>query len=77
MILDDILLSPLHGLVWLARQLESYAREQTGQSLTPGQRLADLTMCFELGEISEEAYDAERAVIVDEMRRPGGRGGFG
>lgn len=66
-LLDDILLSPLKGLVWLGREIEGvYRKEVTDESVVKEKLLA-LQFRFELDEIPRTEYDAQEKELLETL----------
>lgn len=65
-LIDDILLSPVNGFVWLCRQIEQTALKET--EITPEMISAELTqlyMMLETEQISPEDFDMREAELLD------------
>jgi hypothetical protein len=63
--IDDILLSPAKGFMWIVRELHNAAKQEIkgeGDRLT--HRLSTLYMLLETGGISTEDFDKEEAQIL-------------
>ena len=71
-LLDDILLFPLKapvaGFQWIMRQIQTMANEELLNDQPWKERLIELQMRLELGEISEEEYAAEEARVFQALR---------
>ncbi|MFH1288106.1 MAG: gas vesicle protein GvpG [bacterium] len=71
-IIDDILLAPLKGVVWLGEKINNVIeREQSDEGLIK-EKLMELQMRFELDEITEKEYDkGEKALLkqLDDIRK--------
>ena len=71
-LLDDILLLPLTGPIsgfkWIMRTIQKMADEELMNDQPWKERLIELQMRLELGEISEEEYVAEEAVVFQALR---------
>lgn len=71
-LLDDILMLPLKlpvaGFNWILRQIQTMADEELLNDQPWKERLIELQMRLELGEISEEDYAVEEAVIFRNLR---------
>jgi len=66
-IIDDILLSPLKFTVWIGKKLgESAYQEMTDESKIH-EELLQLQMRYEVGEISEEEYEKEEAMLMERL----------
>lgn len=71
-LLDDILLFPLTGPVsgikWIMRTIQKMADEELLNDQPWKERLIELQMMLELGEISEEDYTREEATVFQALR---------
>src|SRR5687767_6137231 len=71
-ILDDILLlpftGPIAGFKWVMNTIQKMADEELMNDQPWKERLIELQMRLELGEISEEEYVQEEAVVFQALR---------
>src|SRR5215210_3369093 len=71
-LLDDILLFPLTGPVsgfrWIMKQIQTMADEELLNDQPWKERLIELQMMLEVGEISEEDYTREEAIVFQALR---------
>ena len=71
-LLDDLLLLPLKapvsGFRWIMKQIQTMADNELMNDQVWKERLIELQMKLELGEISDEDYAAEEAVIFQRLR---------
>ena len=71
-LLDDILLFPLtgpiSGIKWVMRTIQKMADEELLNDQPWKERLIELQMRLELGEISEEDYVVEEAAVFQALR---------
>ncbi len=71
-LLDDILLFPLtgpiSGIKWVMRTIQKMADEELLNDQPWKERLIELQMRIELGEISEEDYVKEEAIVFQALR---------
>lgn len=68
LIVDDILLSPFQGMLWLARKVHQAAQEEiVSQSESITAELRDLYMLLETGQVSEEEYDGREKALLDRL----------
>ncbi|MFH1288124.1 MAG: gas vesicle protein GvpG [bacterium] len=71
-IIDDILLAPLKGVVWLGEKINNVIeKEQSDEGLIK-EKLMELQMRFELDEITEKEYDTKEKTLLgqlDDIRR--------
>jgi len=63
-LIDDILLAPLNGIIWLGKKINEVAeREFSDQGLIK-EKLMGLQLKFEMDEISEEEYNKQEAELL-------------
>ncbi|HEX6176735.1 MAG TPA: gas vesicle protein GvpG [Thermoanaerobaculia bacterium] len=71
-ILDDLLLLPIKlpvsGFNWVLRQIQTMANEELLNDQPWKERLIELQMRLELGEISEEDYAVEEQQVFQALR---------
>ena len=68
LLVDDILLFPAHGLLWVFRTVSQAAEEEiAGQADALKTELRDLYMMLETGTISEEEYDIREKALLDRL----------
>jgi len=71
-LIDDILLLPLRlpikGFEWVMRQIQTMADEELLNDQRWKERLIELQMMLELGEITEEEYAREEAEVFQALR---------
>lgn len=68
LIVDDILLSPFRGMLWLASKVHQAAEEEIStqaESITA--ELRSLYMLLETGQMSEQEYDAREKTLLDRL----------
>ena len=66
--IDDILLAPIKGIVWIAEKVRDMALEELEDTPEKLQReLLDLQMTFETEEITEAEYQKKEKDILDRM----------
>ena len=67
-LVDDLLLSPIHGVVWLGRQIQDAAeKDQAGESDRITAELSELYMKLETGQITEAEFDAQEKALLDRL----------
>jgi hypothetical protein len=67
-ILDDIILAPIKGLQWIAKEIDKAAQseiEQAGEDLT--RELTRLYMLLETGRLDEEEFEIREAELLERM----------
>ena len=71
-LLDDLLLLPITGPIagfrWVMTTIQKMADEELMNDEPWKERLIELQMRLELGEISEDEYAAEEAVVFQALR---------
>ena len=71
-LLDDILLlpfkGPIAGIKWVMNTIQKMADEELMNDQPWKERLIELQMRLELGEISEEDYTVEEAIVFQALR---------
>src|SRR5712691_10253400 len=71
-LLDDILLFPLTGPIagfrWILKQVQTMADEQLLNDQPWKERLIELQMMLEVGDISEEEYKRQEAEVFQALR---------
>ena len=66
--IDDILLAPIKGIVWIAEKVRDMALEELEDTPEKLQReLLDLQMTFETEEITEAEYEKKEKDILERM----------
>ena len=67
-LLDNILLSPLHGIVWVAREVDKVAQEEFANEVeTIKADLSGLYLMLEKAQITEELFDAREKMLLDRL----------
>src|SRR2546430_9660422 len=72
LLLDDILLFPLKapvsGFRWIMRQIQTMVDEELLNDQPWKERLIELQMMLEVGDITEEQYTQEEAQVFQALR---------
>ena len=72
LLLDDILLfpitGPIAGIRWVMKQIQTMADEELLNDQPWKERLIELQMMLEVGEISEEEYKRQEAEVFQALR---------
>jgi Gas vesicle protein G len=68
LLLDDLLTLPVTGIKFVLRTLAQVAEERYTDSGPAKERLLELQLQLESGEISEEQYREEEAAVFRELR---------
>jgi len=66
-IIDDILLSPLKFTVWIGKKLAETSHAELTDESSVHEALLHLQMRYEVGEVSEEAYEKEEAKLMERL----------
>lgn len=66
-ILDDILLFPINGVVWIAEKIKDSAEAELLDDSKVSERLMALQMQLELEEITEEEYQKKETELLDRL----------
>jgi hypothetical protein len=67
-LVDDLLMLPITGLVWIARQVENAAQEElANESESITAELSQLYMMLETGRISEEEFVAGENTLLERL----------
>ena len=68
LLVDDLLLAPLTGLLWVFRKIHEAAQEEMlGEADAITQELRDLYMMLETGRITEAEFDARERALLDRL----------
>jgi hypothetical protein len=68
LLIDDLLLMPIDGLKFVFRTLARVAEEQYTDDAPLKERLLELQLRLDSGEVTEEEYVAEEGQILRELR---------
>ncbi|MCX5889836.1 MAG: gas vesicle protein GvpG [Deltaproteobacteria bacterium] len=69
-LVDDILLSPVKGVLWVFREIHEAAQQElAGESEAITGALSELYMKLEIGQITETEFDAQEKVLLDRLDR--------
>ncbi|MCX5815879.1 MAG: gas vesicle protein GvpG [Proteobacteria bacterium] len=66
-IVDDIVLSPLKGLIWLSEKINDMVQREMSDEGLIKERLMELQLRFELDEIDEEAYTRQEKELLERL----------
>ena len=68
-IIDDILLAPIKGIVWIGKKIEEIVKKETSDKSKIQENLLELQMRLELEEITEAEYEKEEPKLLKELDR--------
>jgi len=63
-LIDDILLAPLKGLVWLGKKIDDVVEKELYDEGGIKEKLMELQLRLELEEISEEEYNKQEKELL-------------
>ena len=70
LVVDDILLFPFRGLMFVFREIQNAAREEVaGSADAIRTELRELYMTLETGRITEEQFDAREKELLDHLEQ--------
>jgi len=64
LLIDDILLSPLKGVLFLGKKIDEIIQKESADEGKIKERLMALQMRLELNEISQEEYDRQEGELL-------------
>ncbi|MCX5893999.1 MAG: gas vesicle protein GvpG [Deltaproteobacteria bacterium] len=69
-LIDDLLLSPVKGILWVFREIHDAAEQElAGEGETITAALTELYMKLETGQITEVEFDAQEKTLLDRLDR--------
>ena len=63
-LIDDILLAPLNGVIWLGKKINEVAEKEFSDEGLIKEKLMELQLNFELDKISEKEYNKKEAELL-------------
>ena len=66
-LIDDILLSPLNGIIWLGKKINEVAEKEFSDEGLIKEKLMQLQLRFEIDEISEENYNKQEKELLERL----------
>lgn len=68
LLIDDLLLAPFTGLLWVFDKIHDAADEQlAGEATAMTEQLRQLYRLLETGQITEAEFDAEECLLLDRL----------
>jgi hypothetical protein len=68
LLIDDLLLSPGRGILWIFREIHKAAREEmANEPESISQQLRNLYMQLETSNISEQQFEEREKVLLDRL----------
>jgi len=72
LIIDDLLLAPIQGVMWVVEKIGEAAQEDlSNESVTITNELSELYKLLEAGQVSEEEFDSREKVLLDRLEELG------
>ena len=68
-LIDDILLAPLNGVVFIAKKINDVIEKEMSDEGAIKERLMALQLKFEMDEIDEEEYDKREDELLKTLER--------
>jgi hypothetical protein len=66
-LLDDILLAPLKGIIWVAEKIQESAEKELLDEEQVKRDLTELYMRLETGQITEEEFTTQEDELVERL----------
>lgn len=67
-LIDDILLFPLHGILWVFKEIHhAVEADRANESEAITAKLSELYMMLETRQITEEEFDAAEKALLDRL----------
>ena len=66
-LIDDILLAPLNGIIWLGKKINEVAEKELSDEGLIKEKLMQLQLRFEIDEISEESYNRQEKELLERL----------
>lgn len=66
-IIDDIILSPLKGLIWLSEKINDMVQREMSDEGLIKEQLMELQLRFELDAIDEETYSRQEKELLERL----------
>jgi len=63
-LIDDILLAPLNGVIWLGKKINEVAEKEFSDEGLIKEKLMRAQLRFEMDEISEEEYNKQETELL-------------
>ncbi len=63
-ILDDILLAPLNGIIWMGKKIGEIVEKEFSDEGLIKEKLMEVQMKFEMDKISEKEYNKQESELL-------------
>lgn len=68
LLIDDVLMAPFRGILWICREINNAAQEElAGESDSIRMELTSLYMMLETGRISEKEFETQEKKLLDRL----------
>ena len=68
LLIDDMLLAPVHGLLWIARKIDEAVKQEQEQEEEEVQaQLRELHLRLEAGQLGEAEFEQQEAALLDRL----------
>ncbi len=68
LLIDDLLLAPVHGLLWFARKIdEAVSQDLEKEEEALKAQLRELYLRLESGQLEEQEFEAQEAALLDRL----------
>ena len=68
LLIDDILMAPAHGLLWVFKEIhQAVGEEQANEAEAITAKLSELYMMLETGQMTEAEFDAAEKTLLDRL----------
>lgn len=68
LLIDDILMAPAHGLLWVFKEIHhAVEEEQANEAESITAKLSELYMMLETGQMTETEFDAAEKALLDHL----------
>ena len=68
-LIDDILLAPLKGVIWIGEKLNELVEKEFSDEGRIKEKLMELQLHYELDEISDEEYNTREKELMQRLDR--------
>jgi hypothetical protein len=66
-LLDDLLLAPIKGLLWLGKNINKAVEKELGDESTLKEKLMELQFKYELGDVEEDQFKQQEDFLLKRL----------
>jgi hypothetical protein len=66
-LLDDLLLAPIKGLLWLGKNINKAVEKELGDESTLKEKLMELQFKYELGDVEEDQFKQKEDFLLKRL----------